>query len=78
MTTSQVNLSNSIIEIKDARPARKKILVAITVLLSIGLLVSGFMNAPWVVPLTFFVLILCSLYPVEKKVDNQKALINSN
>ncbi|HSX11439.1 MAG TPA: hypothetical protein VLF94_06985 [Chlamydiales bacterium] len=48
-----------------ARPAVKKILVAIAIIMAVGLAVTAFMHVPWFVPLAFFGMGLVALFPLR-------------
>lgn len=43
---------------------RDRILIAISVIMAIGLIISYVMGAPWFVPLTFFALALVPIIPL--------------
>lgn len=60
--------------IRDLHPACTAIKTAITTLLAVGVAVSIFLNAYWIVPVALFAVLLLSLYPVDRKIDTQRKL----
>jgi hypothetical protein len=62
-----VHKTESLISIK----MQKVLLVALTVIFTVGMIVSYALNAPWFVPLTFFALALLPLIKLGRINDRQ-------
>jgi hypothetical protein len=62
----QLNSSQSLPTEKVVSPSlsKKKIGIALSVIMTLGMIFSYVMGAPWMIPLTFFALALGSLLPV--------------
>jgi hypothetical protein len=73
----QLNSSQSLPAQKVVSPSlsKKKIAIALSVIMTLGMIFSYVMGAPWVIPLTFFALALGSLFPVGMGDDRLLYLI---
>lgn len=56
---------------------KKAILVAVSAIMIVGMIVSYAMGASWLFTLLFFALALAPLFPLGKKVDDQRDRIIS-
>lgn len=63
--------------LESVKPAnvKKAILIAISVLMALGMIISYAIGAPWLIMVGFFFLALSPLFPLGKSVDDQRARI---
>jgi hypothetical protein len=70
---SSVNANS--LEPEKAAKVKKVILIAISVLMALGMIISYSIGAPWLLIVGFFFLTLSPLFPLGKSVDDQRARI---
>jgi hypothetical protein len=63
--------------LKSAQPAqiKKALLIAISILMALGMILSYSLGAPWLLIVGFFFLSLSPLFPLGKSVDDQRPRI---
>ncbi len=58
-----------------ASKVKQGIMIALSILFTLGMVVSYALGAPWLIPFLFFSLALAPLYPLGKVVDSQRERI---
>lgn len=74
-SVTKVESANTNLEPVKPANIKKAILIAISVLMALGLIVSYAVGAPWLIMVGFFFLALSPLFPLGKSVDDQRARI---
>ncbi len=76
---SSINVVNSASPnlLKTTKPAqiKKAVLIAISILMALGMILSYSLGAPWLLIVGFFFLSLSPLFPLGKSVDDQRSRI---
>jgi hypothetical protein len=70
-----VDTVHSNVESMQPAKVKKAILVAISVIMAIGMILSYALGAPWLLIVGFFFLTLSPLFPLGKSVDDQRSRI---